>query len=94
MGATPPSLEPLDTGLPESRVLVIGTGGTICMQEGPDGLQPSDNFLEHAMEPRPSFNDMSIPKCTSPCFSQAQNLSLAMYSVSTSTHVLYTQMQS
>lgn len=65
MTATPPTagLEHLDTGLPESRVLVIGTGGTICMQEGPDGLQPSDNFLKHAMEPRPSFNDMSIAEC-------------------------------
>lgn len=46
-------------GLPESRVLIIGTGGTICMQEGPDGLAPSEDFLETAMAPRPSFNDMS-----------------------------------
>lgn len=61
MTATPP-VQHIDTGLPESRVLIIGTGGTICMQEGPDGLQPSDNFLEHAMEPRPSFNDMMTPK--------------------------------
>ncbi|KND93506.1 60 kDa lysophospholipase [Tolypocladium ophioglossoides CBS 100239] len=48
-------------GLPESRVLIIGTGGTICMQEGPDGLAPSEGFLESAMAPRPTFNDMSGP---------------------------------
>ncbi|KAF4978698.1 hypothetical protein FZEAL_4967 [Fusarium zealandicum] len=44
---------------PESRVLIIGTGGTICMQQGPDGLHPTDNFLKNAMAPRPSFNDKS-----------------------------------
>ena len=49
----------VDAGLPESRVLVIGTGGTICMEEGPDGLAPSEGFLENAMAPRPTFNDMS-----------------------------------
>lgn len=51
--------QPVDAGLPESRVLIIGTGGTICMQEGPDGLAPSEGFLESAMAPRPTFNDMS-----------------------------------
>ncbi|ATY66883.1 60 kDa lysophospholipase [Cordyceps militaris] len=55
---------PVATGLPESRVLIIGTGGTICMQEGPDGLQPSGNFLESAMAPRPTFNDQSGPHVT------------------------------
>ncbi|KAJ6438641.1 lysophospholipase [Purpureocillium lavendulum] len=49
----------VDAGLPESRVLIIGTGGTICMQDGPDGLAPSGGFLESAMAPRPTFNDMS-----------------------------------
>lgn len=57
---------PIDTGFPETRVLVIGTGGTICMQQGPDGLQPSEGFLDSAMAPRPSFNDRSHPRCTSP----------------------------
>lgn len=52
---------PVTAGLPESRVLIIGTGGTICMQEGPDGLQPSANFLASAMAPRPTFNDQSVP---------------------------------
>ncbi|CAK7567595.1 MAG: hypothetical protein SEPTF4163_005562 [Sporothrix epigloea] len=42
---------------PESRVLIIMTGGTICMRPSPDGLVPMDGFLEHAMAPRPSFND-------------------------------------
>lgn len=51
----------LSTALPESRVLIISTGGTICMQQGPDGLQPSEGFLESAMAPRPSFNDESTP---------------------------------
>lgn len=55
-----PSVQ-VDAGLPESRVLIIGTGGTICMQEGPDGLQPSNGFLESAMAPRPSFNDQTSP---------------------------------
>lgn len=55
----------VDAGLPESRVLIIGTGGTICMQEGPDGLQPSGGFLEAAMAPRPSFNDPSGPSSKS-----------------------------
>ncbi|PTB62828.1 asparaginase [Trichoderma citrinoviride] len=52
---------PLNAGLPESRVLIIGTGGTICMQEGPDGLAPSEGFLESAMAPRTTFNDFSEP---------------------------------
>lgn len=52
---------PVNAGLPESRVLIIGTGGTICMQEGPDGLAPSDGFLESAMAPRTVFNDNSEP---------------------------------
>ncbi|OAA66839.1 lysophospholipase-like protein [Niveomyces insectorum RCEF 264] len=46
---------------PESRVLIIMTGGTICMRPSPDGLVPMDGFLAHAMAPRPSFNDASPP---------------------------------
>jgi len=61
-GSPPPSAVVVpETSYPESRVLIIGTGGTICMQQGPDGLQPTDNFLENAMAPRPSFNDFSNP---------------------------------
>lgn len=46
---------------PESRVLIIMTGGTICMQPSSDGLVPMAGFLENAMAPRPSFNDASDP---------------------------------
>jgi hypothetical protein len=46
---------------PESRVLIIMTGGTICMQPSADGLVPMTGFLESAMAPRPSFNDNSAP---------------------------------
>lgn len=45
------------TTYPESRVLIIMTGGTICMQPSVDGLVPMDGFLENAMAPRPSFHD-------------------------------------
>jgi hypothetical protein len=38
------------------------TGGTICMQPTPDGLQPIGGFLENAMATRPSFNDLSTPQ--------------------------------
>ncbi|KAB5563272.1 asparaginase-domain-containing protein [Coniochaeta sp. 2T2.1] len=46
---------------PESRVLIIMTGGTICMQPSVDGLVPVNGFLENAMAPRPSFNDHTSP---------------------------------
>ncbi|KAI0021878.1 asparaginase [Xylariomycetidae sp. FL0641] len=47
------------TGYPESRVLIIITGGTICMQPSEAGLVPVEGFLQGAMAPRPSFNDAS-----------------------------------
>jgi len=53
--------EGVPTTYPESRVLIIMTGGTICMKPSPDGLVPMDGFLEHAMAPRPSLNDVSPP---------------------------------
>jgi hypothetical protein len=43
--------------IPEARVLIIMTGGTICMQKSPNGLVPARNFLERCMAPRPEFND-------------------------------------
>jgi 60kDa lysophospholipase len=46
---------------PESRVLIIMTGGTICMRPSQEGMVPVDGFLESAMSPRPSFNDCSTP---------------------------------
>ena len=53
---------------PESRVLIIATGGTICMQPTPDGLQPMGGFLESAMAPRPCFNDKSSLQGKLPLF--------------------------
>lgn len=50
-----------ESNYPESRVLVIMTGGTICMQPTADGLKPIGGFLKNAMAPRPSFNDKSSP---------------------------------
>lgn len=43
----------------ESRVLIVMTGGTICMKSSPDGLVPATGFLQEGMAPRPSFNDGS-----------------------------------
>jgi len=42
---------------PETRVLIVMTGGTICMQKSPDGLIPARGFLDTCMAPRPEFND-------------------------------------
>lgn len=49
------------TQYPETRVLIIMTGGTICMKISPEGLVPARGFLESGMAPRPSFNDGSSP---------------------------------
>ncbi|CZS94234.1 related to Lysophospholipase [Rhynchosporium agropyri] len=46
---------------PEARILVIMTGGTICMRSSPEGLVPARGFLREGMAPRPSFNDGSMP---------------------------------
>ena len=46
---------------PESRVLIIITGGTICMKRSANGFVPARGFLESGMAPRPSFNDGSNP---------------------------------
>ena len=47
---------------PEARVLVIMTGGTICMKKSANGFVPARGFLKAAMSPRPSFNDGSPSK--------------------------------
>ncbi|KAI9820491.1 MAG: hypothetical protein M1826_000890 [Phylliscum demangeonii] len=54
---------PSDTssGVPESRVLIIMTGGTIGMKRSELGYIPARGFLEAALAPRPSFNDNSKP---------------------------------
>ncbi|KAL8999032.1 MAG: hypothetical protein Q9169_002030 [Polycauliona sp. 2 TL-2023] len=46
----------------ESRVLILLTGGTICMKRTPDGFVPARGFLDFGMAPRPSFNDGSEPQ--------------------------------
>ena len=51
-----------DLNASESRVLIIMTGGTICMKKSPDGLVPARGFLRSGMAPRPSFNDGSPAK--------------------------------
>ncbi|PGG98234.1 hypothetical protein AJ79_08943 [Helicocarpus griseus UAMH5409] len=47
---------------PESRVLIIMTGGTICMQQSDSGFIPARNFQKTALEPSPTFNDKSNPE--------------------------------
>ena len=42
---------------PEARVLIIMTGGTICMQKSENGLVPARGFLDACMKPRQEFND-------------------------------------
>ncbi|KAH7135468.1 asparaginase-domain-containing protein [Dendryphion nanum] len=48
--------------LPESRILIIITGGTICMRKSKDGLIPARGFLKAGLAPRPCFNDGSYPE--------------------------------
>ncbi|KZM28715.1 uncharacterized protein EKO05_0009901 [Ascochyta rabiei] len=52
----------LELQLPESRVLIIITGGTICMRKSKDGLVPAKGFLKSGLAPRPVFNDGSYPE--------------------------------
>jgi lysophospholipase len=49
-------------GLPESRVLIIMTGGTICMRRSENGYVPAKGFMDACLKPRPSFNDASPTK--------------------------------
>ncbi|KAF2455509.1 asparaginase-domain-containing protein [Lineolata rhizophorae] len=52
----------VDLRYPESRVLIIITGGTICMRPSEQGLIPATGFLKSGLAPRPSFNDGSYPE--------------------------------
>ncbi|KAJ5183986.1 hypothetical protein N7492_001602 [Penicillium capsulatum] len=64
MGATEASLPVLgepDETIQESRVLIIMTGGTICMQPSPAGFVPARGFQEKCMARVPCFNDGSDP---------------------------------
>ncbi|KAK2784189.1 hypothetical protein FQN52_009131 [Onygenales sp. PD_12] len=47
---------------PESRVLIIMTGGTICMRRSDSGFIPARGFQKAALEPVPTFNDRSNPE--------------------------------
>jgi len=49
------------TQYPEGRVLIVLSGGTICMKPSPEGLVPARGFLDEALRTRPSFNDGSNP---------------------------------
>ena len=71
-----PMMEPLtrhDTygRTPEARVLIIMTGGTICMQKSSDGLVPVRGFLETCMAPRPEFNDGIEHEAIDVCVAEA-----------------------
>ncbi|KKK17433.1 hypothetical protein P175DRAFT_0479804 [Aspergillus ochraceoroseus IBT 24754] len=48
-----------DQSVPESRVLIIMTGGTICMRPSPAGLIPARGFQEQCLARVPTFNDGS-----------------------------------
>ncbi|KAJ0415676.1 asparaginase-domain-containing protein [Aspergillus carlsbadensis] len=50
---------PADQSVPESRVLIIMTGGTICMRPSPAGLVPARDFQEQCLARVPTFNDGS-----------------------------------
>ncbi|KAI8283199.1 60 kDa lysophospholipase [Colletotrichum sp. SAR11_240] len=65
-----------ESNYPESRVLVIMTGGTICMQPTADGLKPIGGFLKNAMAPRPSFNDKSSPSVQLEAYKNGQKVLL------------------
>lgn len=45
--------------IPESRVLIIMTGGTICMRPSPSGFVPARGFQNACLARVPTFNDGS-----------------------------------
>ncbi|KAL4977108.1 asparaginase-domain-containing protein [Aspergillus desertorum] len=49
----------MDPPVPESRVLIIMTGGTICMRPSPAGLVPARDFQKQCLARVPTFNDGS-----------------------------------
>ncbi|KAK4185009.1 asparaginase-domain-containing protein [Podospora australis] len=65
-----------DKLFPESRVLIIGTGGTICMKPSEDGLIPATGFLENAMATQPKFNDRTAPDATIHAYKNGEKLTL------------------
>jgi lysophospholipase len=55
----PELLEEQADSVPESRVLIIMTGGTICMKQSPSGFVPARGFQEQCLARVPTFNDGS-----------------------------------
>lgn len=51
----------LSSSIPESEVLIIMTGGTICMQRSPSGFIPARGFQGACLSRLPIFNDGSKP---------------------------------
>lgn len=51
----------LPSSVPESQVLIIMTGGTICMQRSPSGFVPARGFQDTCLAKIPIFNDGSRP---------------------------------
>ncbi|KAL3429729.1 asparaginase-domain-containing protein [Aspergillus tetrazonus] len=49
----------MEPPVPESRVLIIMTGGTICMRPSPAGLVPARDFQKQCLARVPTFNDGS-----------------------------------
>lgn len=49
-----------------ARVLVLHTGGTIGMQEGPRGFAPEPGHLAEQLERLPQFHDPGLPRFTTP----------------------------
>ncbi|KAB8234766.1 asparaginase-domain-containing protein [Aspergillus alliaceus] len=63
MGDTIPEMaeQESEPQIPESRVLIIMTGGTICMRPSPSGFVPARGFQEQCLARVPTFNDCSLP---------------------------------
>ncbi|EED17732.1 lysophospholipase, putative [Talaromyces stipitatus ATCC 10500] len=51
----------ISSSIPESQVLIIMTGGTICMQRSPSGFIPARDFQQTCLAKMPIFNDGSRP---------------------------------
>ena len=51
----------ISSSIPESQVLIIMTGGTICMQRSPSGFIPARDFQQTCLAKIPIFNDGSRP---------------------------------
>ena len=57
-----PAQEQPEAPILESRVLIVMTGGTICMRDSPSGFIPARGFQEQCLSRVPTFNDGSNSK--------------------------------